>query len=150
MPELGSASTDPPGMLYISCLMISQDCLISSSRTWYRARQSPLVAIGIWNSTGFAPCPSQLSAKQRYGSAFRMSRLTPEARARGPVSDYAVASSSEIIPTPSTRSMKMRFVLSNVSISPIAFAIRLSVKFVTISMNVFSHGKSFFRPPTRV
>ena len=49
---------------------------------------------GTLKSTALLPLPSQLSAKQRYGSSLRMSRFTPADRAIGPVRLQAIASSS--------------------------------------------------------
>src|SRR6185503_10424515 len=113
-------------------------------RTRYRARQSPVVAMGTLNFTASAPWPSQLSLKHRYGSSLRTSRLTPEARASGPVALHAAASTLLSTPTPSSRSMKMRLRLSSVSRSFTALGMRISMKFHHLLEGLFigqiAHG----------
>src|SRR5947209_4389026 len=81
---------------------------------------APGVMIGTLKSTAGAPCPSQLSMKQRYGSSLRISRLTPDALAIGPLRLQAIASSRVSVPIPLVRSTKMRFLFSSFSTSSTA------------------------------
>ena len=118
-------SAKNPEAAYLFAQWINRTLLLSALRRWMRAASfhNPIV----WT---FLP--------------------TPLARAMGPDSDHAIASSFEIAPMPSVRSLNIRLRFSRFSMSATAGGTCSSMNLRTIFINIASSGRSADVPPTRV